>query len=496
MMQGQEKRILQNNSDSLNGMLLAGNNSMTELLLWALILLPPLIVKNGAGVCFMNIGLFAGITFAWLFLVKRLRSYRDLSGKEMYNLGDYFYSRYESLFLKECYLVIWLLLVLAITGALLIYAGQIISDATEMGTRLAILICAGCLALFLCILSNKIRSIIRNIVYLLIFILFTGMIVWLLTSNSASELLDTYGKLHLPGGTSTYLNILYYNGKSIGVPHIVSLVGAGLGCLGLPFLYNGAFEAKNSHSLDRGRVLSMICAGTMVVALSMWALLNVACIYPLKAENFTDTNELLEAFIVSLCEKEQLPQAFQYIAEGILILAVVCLLERIYAMIFDIFKTMTRMDNRTSSKDNKIKLKENRIKSKFVLTCVDIITVVVITGLITVFALLWKEDYRSIIRIAWEYSIAVAAPCIVSIVWRSASKAGIFFGGLTGILVCSFWQFVPFLDEETLAGATELSGGVAAFVISLAVTIIVSMFTHKKNEEETRLFNQIKLEQK
>lgn len=240
----------------------------------------------------------------------------------------------------------------------------------------------------------------------------------------------------------------------------------------------------------------MICAGTMVVALSMWALLNVACIYPLKAENFTDTNELLEAFIVSLCEKEQLPQAFQYIAEGILILAVVCLLERIYAMIFDIFKTMTRVDNRTSSKDNKIKAKDNRIKSKFVLSCVDIITVVVITGLITVFALLWKGDYRSIIHIAWEYSIAVAAPCIVSIVWRSASKAGIFFGGLTGILVCSFWQFVPFLDEETLAGATELSGGVAAFVISLAVTIIVSMFTHKKNEEETRLFNQIKLEQK
>lgn len=489
MVQGQKKRILQYNSDSLNGMLLAGNNSMTELLLWALILLPPLIVKNGAGVCFINIGLFAGITFAWLFLVKRLRSYRDLSGKKMYNLGDYFYSRYNSLFLKEFYLAVWLLLVLAITGALLIYAGQIISAATGIRTRLAIPICAGFLALFLCILSNKIRSIIRSIVYLLIFILFTGMIVWLLTSNSASELLDTYGKLHLPGGTSTYLNILYYDGKSIGAAHIISLVGAGLGCLGLPFLYNGAFEAKNSRSLDRGRVLSMVCAGTMVVALSMWALLNVACIYPLKAENFTDTNELLDAFVVSLCEKEQLPQSFQYIAEGILILAVVCLLERIYAMIFEIVKTMTRVDNRIPSKDNKI-------KSKFVLTCMDIVTVVLITGLITVFALLWKGDYHVVIRIAWEYSIAAAVPCIVSIIWRGASKAGIFFGGLTGILVCSFWQFIPFLEEKTLAGATELSGGMAAFVISLAVTIIVSMFTHKKNEEETRLFNQIKLEQK
>ena len=274
------------------------------------------------------------------------------------------------------------------------------------------------------------------------------------------------------------------------------MVGAGLGCLGLPFLYNGAFEAKNSRSLDRGRVLSIVCAGTMVVALSMWALLNVACIYPLKVENFTDTNELLEAFVVSLCEKEQLPQSFQYIAEGILILAVVCLLERIYAMVFDIFKTMMRVDNRIPSKDNKIKSKDIRIKSKFVLICMDVVTVVLITGLITVFALLWKGDYHSVIRIAWEYSIAVAAPCIVSIIWRGASKAGIFFGGLTGIIVCSFWRFIPFLEEKTLAGATELSGGMAAFVISLAVTIIVSMFTHKKNEEETRLFNQIKLEQK
>ena len=69
--------MIRKKQDDLNGMQLAGNNSMAEVLLWALILLPPVIAVNGAGVCFIHIGLFAGITFACLFLVKRLRSYRD-----------------------------------------------------------------------------------------------------------------------------------------------------------------------------------------------------------------------------------------------------------------------------------------------------------------------------------------------------------------------------------------------------------------------------------
>ena len=90
----------------------------------------------------------------------------------------------------------------------------------------------------------------------------------------------------------------------------------------------------------------------------------------------------------------------------------------------------------------------------------------------------------------------MAAPCILAVVWRAASRPGIFAGLFTGLAVCSVWYFVPMIEGNTLAVSTELSAGTASFVFALAVTIIVSMFTHKKNEAEKKLFDQIKLDQR
>ena len=67
MSRSKRKYLFQNDQNTLNGALLAGNNSMAEMLLWSLVLLPPVIGVYGAGVCVINIGLFVGTTFAWLF---------------------------------------------------------------------------------------------------------------------------------------------------------------------------------------------------------------------------------------------------------------------------------------------------------------------------------------------------------------------------------------------------------------------------------------------
>ena len=58
MSRSKRKYLFQNDQNTLNGALLAGNNSMAEMLLWSLVLLPPVIGVYGAGVCFINIGLY------------------------------------------------------------------------------------------------------------------------------------------------------------------------------------------------------------------------------------------------------------------------------------------------------------------------------------------------------------------------------------------------------------------------------------------------------
>lgn len=474
--------MIRKKQDDLNGMQLAGNNSMAEVLLWALILLPPVIAVNGAGVCFIHIGLFAGITFACLFLVKRLRSYRDISGKQISDMGDFLYARYSSFIIKEMFMCVWLILTGMITMGLLSYIGKYLSGATKQHMIVVVCVVSLFCACSMCFISRRIRSTVRNIIYTLMVVMFLVLVIWLFAVNTPAEILDTYGKVHLSGGTSTYLNILYYDGRSIGVPHIISMLGMGLGCLGLPFLFHGAMEARDVRSLDRGRVLSIIYTGIAVVILSVWALLNVVSMYPLKASEDIEMGKLLDIYITSLCYKEEYPLFFRYIAGGLFLCAVICLLERIYTMMFDLLFGMVGY--------------EKKIRSKTLITGIDLMAALFFTGFIAVMSIIIQNNYREILYIAWDYSAAIAAVCILPILWRETSKAGIISGFFTGLAVCTIWRFIPLLENQTLANATELGSGVAAFIISLAVTIIVSMFTHKADEAENKLFEQIKLEQK
>ena len=69
----------------------------------------------------------------------------------------------------------------------------------------------------------------------------------------------------------------------------------------------------------------------------------------------------------------------------------------------------------------------------------------------------------------------------------------------TFLAVCRYMNFTRAAENLNItqpAVSTELSAGTASFVFALAVTIIVSMFTHKKNEAEKKLFDQIKLDQR
>ena len=432
MSRSKRKYLFQNDQNTLNGALLAGNNSMAEMLLWSLVLLPPVIGVYGAGVCFINIGLFVGTTFAWLFLVKRLRSYRDLSQKTIGSMWEFLYDRYRSVILKDSFLVVWLLILLSMTAALLEYGSKVI------------------ISLFMV--------------------------------NKPSELLDIYGKLHMKGGTSVYLNILYYNGTQTGVTYIISMVGMGLGCLGLPFLFNGAFEAKDSHELDRGRVLSILYTGVMIVVISVWSLLNAVCIYPLKVTLDSGIDELLRTYIAALCHKLEVPTEIRYVILEVLVITLLCLTERIFAMSMEVARGLLP----------KVKWIRNEKQQNVA----DIGLLVILSGALLVIVGIWKPEYQKLITVSWEYASAMAAPCILAVVWRAASRPGIFAGLFTGLAVCSVWYFVPMIEGNTLAVSTELSAGTASFVFALAVTIIVSMFTHKKNEAEKKLFDQIKLDQR
>ncbi len=475
------KRITSKNYKSLGGFLLAGSNSLTEILLWALIMLPAGIVVSGAGICFTDIGVFVGTTFAWIFLVKRLKTYKDVSGDAMNNMWDFLYSRYHSELLRKMSAVIWFILVGMITSGILGFTGDMVYELTGINKNIVISVLPLLLVLIMYFTNNRMRSIFQSVFYILLALVFIGMIAWIFLSNSTSELLDTYGKARLSGGTSIYLNILYSDGEKLSTTRIISMLGMGFGCLGLPFLYAGAFKAKDNRELDRGRILSMIFSGILIVAICMWSLLIVACIYPLDVVTGTPIYEILNIFLILVLSEYEFSNVIINIIMVVIFVAVMCLLCTLFSMMYETIKSVASADK--------------YIKKLKTLNLIDIICIVFFAAAVICSAFLY-DNYQTIIKISWEYCSSLAASYIMTVVWKGTSKAGVISGLVSGIVACTFWRFVPFIEGETLADATSLSAGTASFVISFAILIIVSMFTHKRDESEDKIFKQIRLEQR
>lgn len=66
----------------------------------------------------------------------------------------------------------------------------------------------------------------------------------------------------------------------------------------------------------------------------------------------------------------------------------------------------------------------------------------------------------------------------------------------TGLLVYLIWKFVPMINNMTMYEATGVCADLVAFLFSLAAIIILSMFTQKTNEEEQKVFEQMRQSQR
>jgi Na+/proline symporter len=159
-------------------------------------------------VCFTDIGLFAGTSYIWIFLVKRLRSYSDISEKNIYCIQDFLYARYSSVFLKKLISLIWIILLGTISGAVLMFMSNITGQFTGENSSL-IMYGIMLLVVGISLFKGRVMSILKSLIYLATVIICIAMIVILFIQNTPAELLDIYRCARLPGGTSIYLNIMY-----------------------------------------------------------------------------------------------------------------------------------------------------------------------------------------------------------------------------------------------------------------------------------------------
>lgn len=477
------KKILKLNKNSANGIITAGQISANDMILWTLIMLPVDIILFGAGQCFVAVGLFVWNVFAWLFLARRLRGYAELTDTDIHHAGDFFLARYESKGLKYIISIIWIVILGMILSAVLQFSVEIISKHLKLNILLCTGLLVAALLIIVCIFDEKIIHFLKMIIFSAMILLFIVLIISFFSSREASDILDIYGKIRLSGGTSIYLNMMYYDGKLIEPVSLISMIGVGISCIGMPFIYKGIICVRDNKELDRSRIMAIFFVGVTIVASCILALLTVACIYPLKIDKDNNVFDVYNLIIHALYRTNRYETEIRYGILVIYMLAILILAGSLLRTIAELIRGL--IPNGKNKKQNSS-------------TMLFDICIVILLGLI-MFFLIWQVDIhvQSMIKLAWNLcGSALAAPCFACIMWQKSTKAGIYCGIAGGGILYLIWSYLPVLHGASLYQETGLSGLVVAVVFSLLLIRLVSIFTKKTSEKEQQVFERMRMNQK
>lgn len=454
---------------SLTGFMAAGNMSTIEVFIWALFMMPPYVATCGAGVCWMLIGLFAGGVIGWLFCSKELKKHADNSDASINSFTTYAADKYHSMGLNILLTIIWMVALFIILAALVSYLAVHVEETFSIRKEIVVLVCPTVISLIMMFVGNRVKYVIKNIVYILFVAMIIILIIFLFVRKSPSEILDAYGRARLEEGTSIYLDIMYRSGKPLGACDIVSMVGMGLGCLGLPFLYKGVFGVKNLQELDRGRILSITFQGIIIVSASVWSLLVLPVIYPLHIGAFSSTWDLLDVFLLSEYNGLFYGNILRKTVMLLFLLLLFCVSEALFEAIVEL-----------AAGDIKIKKTSKKIRYGYL---IDVFLIVVIALGLIIYCILSDINIEKNIFFVWKFMCGIAVPCIWVVASRYMPKAGIYAGILFSIAMVSFCEWVRLPFGLTICEFTGMNAGVISFLTTLVFMFLIRLFVTVQSQE-------------
>ena len=304
-----DKRVFGIKRQNCGGVSTAGQVCANDVILWVIFLLPINIVIHGAGQCLVAMGLFVGNVVGWIFLSKRMNSYAEISPKKIHNAPELFAARYGSWKLKDLVSVIWIVTLGLILVSVLKVIVSVVAYFMDMPESISLAIIVSFLILATILVDNKLMGIIKTIVFIMVIIVCLTMIGLVFYRMDAREILDNYRRSRLAGGTSIYLNILYYDGKTVDIGSAISMTGVGLGCIAMPLMYKGVLNIRDNKELDVGRIWAVIFEGFTILSSCILALLVVPVLYPEKAWANMNSFQVYNLMLKKLLGKR--PQFFR-----------------------------------------------------------------------------------------------------------------------------------------------------------------------------------------
>ena len=414
----------------------AGQVCANDVILWVIFLLPINIVIHGAGQCLVAMGLFVGNVVGWIFLSKRMNSYAEISPKKIHNAPELFAARYGSWKLKDLVSVIWIVTLGLILVSVLKVIVSVVAYFMDMPESISLAIIVSFLILATILVDNKLMGIIKTIVFIMVIIVCLTMIGLVFYRMDAREILDNYRRSRLAGGTSIYLNILYYDGKTVDIGSAISMTGVGLGCIAMPLMYKGVLNIRDIKELDVGRIWAVIFEGFTILSSCILALLVVPVLYPEKAWANMNSFQVYNLMLKKLLGTGTYAYVFRFAALMVFIAAVVVMLESFMRNICEHIRGLVPAISRAGG---------------IAKLLIDI-GVVVLTGC-CIFLVAEFVEFNREHMIAENWGLcaaALAAPLFCTLTYRHATGKGMYAGIIAGILTFVMWKYLPFVNGGIL----------------------------------------------
>lgn len=476
-----DKRVFGIKRKNSSGIATAGQVCANDVILWVIFLLPINIVLHGAGQCFVAIGLFAGNVVGWIFLSKRMNSYVEFSKKKIHNAPELFAARYDSWILKDLVSVVWIVTLGAILVSVLRVIVSVVAYFMDMDESLCLVAITVCLVLATILVDNRFMGIIKTVVFILVICVCLAMIGLIFYRIDVYELLDNYRRSRLSGGTSIYLNIMYYDGEHISVGSAVSMAGVGLGCIAMPLMYKGVINIRDVKELDAGRIWAIVFEGLTILSSCVLAMLVVPVLYPERVYSGMNSFQVYNMLLKKLLGSGTVAYAARFFMLMVFVLAVVVMMESLMRNICEHMRGMVPPVFKDHS---------------YVKLLVDI-GVVVITGIALFFVAECSKYNREMMIVhSWGLcAAALAAPLMFTLMYRNSTRSGMFAGIISGIIAYFLWQYLPIIDNGSLSEYFSLSGDVPGFLVSALFCLVVSAATDKNSEDELKVFDRMMADQ-
>lgn len=468
----------------LSGWVAALSAQASDMSGWLLMGLPGTVYALGTGQAWIAVGLFLGTVFNWVCISSRLRRYTIVANNSL-TLPAYFENRFRDkkrvlLLVSSIVIVIFFLVY---TASALSAGGKLFHSVFGIDYHIALAIGAVVILAYTFMggfMAVCVTDFIQGSLMLVGLLAVPVLAYCFIGSGNLNAMLD---ESQVIGGHQAYLSMTRNGESSYSFIEIFSQLAWGLGYCGMPHILTRFMAVKNQKELKKSRVIAIIWVALSLFAAVAIGVLGRAYLYPviLGTEGQASAESVFIEMITKIFTQDlRLPFIGGVFLCGIL------------AAIMSTADSQLLVTASSVSKDIYKDILKPQADEKTVLK-VSRVTVIVVAVL--AFAIAWNPNnsIMGLVSNAWAGLGSAFGPIVLmSLFWRRTNFAGAVAGIVSGGLTVIIWDYIPFINGQTLGTATGLYSLATGFVISILCIVIFSLCTKAPEKEILEEFDRVK----